>query len=258
LTTPDSATDSPRDRARDLLSLLYLPYNGLVVIPFFASSTIFWGTMAVLSSQISQRVGFHCGTAWAWSTCRMNFTRVRVRGRERADPKQSYVMMSNHQSHFDTLAFYGHWGRQFRWVLKEELRKVPGLGWGCEAVGHIFIDRSNREAAIASLREAQEKLEPGVSIMIFPEGKRSPDGRLGEFKRGGFVMAQQLGLPILPVTISGSHRLLPKGTLRLLPGRIDITIHDPIDPTAYGPDDRERLMADVRAAIGSGLPPRHE
>jgi len=235
------------------LSLIYFPYNALVVMPFFAGSTIFWGVMAVVTSQLSQRLGFHCGTAWAWSTCRMNFTRVRVRGRERADPRQSYVIMSNHQSHFDTLAFYGHWGRQFRWVIKDDLRKVPGLGWGCDAVGHIFIDRSNRERAIASMKEAAQKLEPGVSIMIFPEGERSPDGRLQTFKKGGFVMAEQLGLPILPVTISGSHRVLPKKTLRLLPGRIDITVHAPIDPTTYGPDQRDRLMSDVRAAITSGL-----
>ncbi|MBW2528184.1 MAG: 1-acyl-sn-glycerol-3-phosphate acyltransferase [Deltaproteobacteria bacterium] len=248
-----SAPEPVRDGVRDLLSLLYAPYNGLVVMPFFGASTLFWGVMAVLTSQISPRVGFHCGTVWAWSTCRVNFNRVRVHGRERADPRQSYVMMSNHQSHFDTLAFYGHWGRQFRWVIKEELRKVPGLGWGCDAVGHIFIDRSNRQAAMASLREAQRKLPPGVSIMIFPEGKRSPDGKLQPFKRGGFVMAQELGLPILPLTIRGTGRVLPKNSLRLLPGRIDIVVHDPIDPAAYGSDGRDQLVADVRAAIESGL-----
>ena len=110
MATPDPVTDSARDQGRDRLSLIYFPYNALVVMPFFAGSTIFWGVMAVVTSQLSQRLGFHCGTAWAWSTCRMNFTRVRVRGRERADPRQSYVIMSNHQSHFDTLAFYGHWG----------------------------------------------------------------------------------------------------------------------------------------------------
>ena len=106
---------------------------------------------------------------------------------------------------------------------------------------------------MASLREAQRKLPPGVSIMIFPEGKRSPDGQLQPFKRGGFVMAEELGLPILPVTIRGTGRVLPKNSLRLLPGRIDIVVHDPIDPAAYGPDGRDRLMADVRAAIESGL-----
>ena len=242
-----------RGPLRELLSLLYFPYNGLVVMPFFGASTIFWGVAAVLSSQISPRLGFHCGTAWAWTTNRVNFTRVRVHGRHRADPNQSYVIMSNHQSHWDTLAFYGHWGRQFRWVIKDDLRKVPGLGWGCDAVGHIFIDRSNRERAIESLREASRKLEPGVSIMIFPEGKRSPDGRLQPFKKGGFVMAEEMGLPILPVSISGSHRVLPKKTLRLLPGRIDITVHDPIDTAQYGPDRREELMAAVRTAINAGL-----
>lgn len=173
-------------------------------------------------------------------------------GKERADSTQSYIIMSNHQSHFDVLAFYGHWWRQFRWVMKEELRKVPGLGAGCEAVGHIFVDRSDKAKAVESLKRAQEQLEPGTSIMIFPEGNRSLDGRLSPFKKGGFMMALDMGLPILPVSISGSRKVLPGKTLNLYPGTIRITVHEPIDPMRYGMERRDELMADVRAAIASG------
>lgn len=238
-----------------LRQMAYIPWRGLVFVPFILSSTLFFGSAAVVSSILSPKLAHHCGTLWAWLLCKANFTSVRLIGKGHADPAQSYIIMSNHQSHFDVLAFYGHWWRQFRWVMKEELRKVPGLGAGCEAVGHIFVDRSDRAKAVESLKRAQERLEPGTSIMIFPEGVRSLDGRLGPFKKGGFMMALDMELPILPVSISGSRKILPGKTMRLMPGTIHITVHEPIDPMEYGMDRRDELMADVRAAIASGLTP---
>ena len=163
--------------------------------------------------------------------------------------------MSNHQSHFDILVLYGHWYRQFRWVMKQELRKVPGLGWGCYKCGHIFIDRSDRKKAIESLKSAKPLLEGGISVMFFPEGTRSRDGRMKKFKKGGFMIALDTGLPILSVSISGTGRILPGKTFKLLPGKITITIHPPIDVTQYGEERRDELMADTRKAIASGLTP---
>jgi 1-acyl-sn-glycerol-3-phosphate acyltransferase len=250
--TPGAARE-PGERARDLLRWLYTPYVVLVFVPFLAVTTIFWGVAAVLTSFVSRNVAFHCGTVWAWCLCLANFTRVRVRGRDHAAPGQSYVIMSNHQSHFDILAFYGHWGRQFRWIMKQELRRVPGLGWGCAAVGHIFVDRSDREKAIASMRAAEPLLAGGVSVMIFPEGTRSRDGRMRAFKKGGFMMALEMGLPILPVSISGSRHVLPGHSLRLLPGRVDITVHPPITVAGRSREDRERLMDEVASVIRAGL-----
>ncbi len=245
-----SATSSP---ARAVLRLLYFPYVLLVYAPYMAVSTFFMGILAVGIALVSPRVAFHCGTVWSWLLCLMNFTRVTVRGRENADPDGSYIIMSNHQSHFDVLAFYGHWGRQFRWVIKEELRRAPGLGWYCSAGGHLFVDRSSRERAIASLRAARPLLEGGTSVMIFPEGTRSRDGRLQDFKKGGFMMALDLGLPILPVTISGSRDVLPRGTVRMMPGKVEIKVHPPVDPADYGVERRDELMARVRELIESGL-----
>lgn len=246
----------PETPLRTALRWAWLPYSWGISLPAFSVSTIFWGTMAVVTSKlVDQRVGFHCGTIWAWAACKANLCRVKLTGRANADPKQSYVIMSNHQSSFDILAFYGAWGRQFRWVIKEELRSVPGLGWGCEAVGHIFIDRRDRQRALASLGAAKGQLVDGVSVMFFPEGRRSRDGRLGVFKKGGFMMALDLGLPILPVSISGSHRVMPGTTFKPLPGTIRIHVHPPIDTSTYGTEGRDRLMADVRARIASGLSP---
>ena len=244
-------TDSkPRN---NFLRNLYIPWVWLVFIPYLALSTIIWGIIAVIISALSPKLAFHCGTIWSRCLCWVNFTRVELRGKKNAEKNRSYIIMSNHQSHFDILAFYGKWGRQFRWVLKEELRKVPGLGWYCAAGGHVFIDRSSPEKAIASLNEAKSLLEGGISVMIFPEGKRSDDGRIRDFKKGGFIIALDLGLPILPVSISGSRRVLPNKTLKLFPGTITITVHPPIETTPYGPERREQLMQDVKEKIMLGL-----
>jgi 1-acyl-sn-glycerol-3-phosphate acyltransferase len=147
--------------------------------------------------------------------------------------------MRNHQSHFDVLALAGHWRRQTRWVLKEELRKIPVFGWYCEAGGHIIVDRSSPEHSIESIRNAQVRLEGGISVMIFPEGTRSRDIGIGDFKKGGFMMALELGMPILPISISGSRHVLPSKTLKLLPGNICIQVHEPVDVGLYGLKNRE-------------------
>jgi len=210
------------------------------------------GSAAFLLAGPFPRYVFWVGSAWARVLCWANFTRVTVEGWEHVQPGASYVVMANHQSHFDILAIYGHWRRQFRWVMKLALRRVPFLGPACDRVGHVFIDRSDRARAIDSLAKAKDRIVDGVSILFFPEGTRSPDGRLRLFKKGGFVMARDMGLEILPVSITGSYRVLPKGTLSLLPGHIRVTIHPPLDPAVHG-DDSDALIAAVGATIRSGL-----
>jgi 1-acyl-sn-glycerol-3-phosphate acyltransferase len=232
---------------------VWVPWTWLVFIPYLAVSTAFFGSMAFLVAYVSSRTPFYIGCVWARLLCWANFTRVRVSGLEHMVPGQSYVIMSNHESHFDILAVYGHFWRQFRWVMKQELRRVPFLGAACDRIGHIFIDRSDRERAIASLNAAKPRLAGGVSVLFFPEGTRSRDGRMKEFKKGGFVMAQDMALPILPMSVSGTYKVLPGKSLRLLPGSVRITLHAPVNTAAYGPDDRDRLIADVRARIASGL-----
>ncbi len=252
---PESHQVEPGTRDRELLRWLYTPYCAGVVYPWFIGTTVSMGIAAVAMTKISPRLAFHFGTAWAWMMCKVNWNRVRVHGRENADPSQSYVIMMNHQSQFDILAFYGHYGQQFRWVMKEELRKVPGIGWYTSAGGHVFIDRSDRAKAIASLKAAKPLLDGGISVVFFPEGTRSKDGRMRPFKKGGFMTALQMDLPILPVSISGSRHVLPASGYRSLPGPIDITFQPPIDTSHYTEDTVLDLMADTRAAIASGLTP---
>jgi len=238
---------------RDPRRWLAVPWMLVVFFPLVLVTTALWGTLAVATSLVDRRIGFHCGTIWAWCLTRAALVRVRVRGRERLAPGRSYVVLANHQGNFDILALYGFLGRQFRWVIKQELRNVPFLGWGCAAIGHIFVDRRDPQRAYASLEAAKPHLAGGVSVVFFPEGTRSADGRLQRFKRGGFVMARQLELEIAPVTLSGSHAVLPKGCLFPRPGTIEVTIHPPLAPRDH-PDDAA-LVAAARAAIASGLAP---
>jgi 1-acyl-sn-glycerol-3-phosphate acyltransferase len=241
---------------RKLLHAAYQPYKYGVYIPFLAGSTLFFGglTLGMVPLTSPRFASLVCGAAWARLNGVMTPIRVTVRGREHVDPKQSYVIVANHQSHFDVFVLYGWLGIDFKWVMKQELRKIPGLGIGCEMVGHIFIDRSSTARALASLEAAKRRIVDGTSVVFFPEGTRSRDGSLGEFKKGAFRMAIDLGLPILPLTIDGTRDILPPETMDLMPGSARVTIHAPIDTAGCGEDDLASLMERARAAIQSALP----
>lgn len=240
---------------RKLLVLLYQPYKWLVYVPFLILSTLTFGAIAViLSTLVNQKVGsFIGGAVWSRLNGYMTPIFVKVIGKENIDRTQSYVIVPNHQSHFDVFVLYGWLGIDFKWVLKQELRKVPGLGIGCEKVGHIFIDRSNHEKAIASINAARKKIVNGTSVIFFPEGTRQATGRLGEFKKGAFKFAIDMGLPLLPVTILNTNKILPPRSLNLLPGRATMIIHPKIDTSGYSDENIEELMMKTRAAIQSGI-----
>jgi 1-acyl-sn-glycerol-3-phosphate acyltransferase len=133
--------------------------------------------------------------------------------------------------------------------MKAELRKVPGLGAACERLGHIFVDRSSSRSALETLETARRRIAEGASVLFFPEGTRSPDGTLGAFKRGAFRMALDLGLPILPMTIIGTRRILPPGSRDLRPGRARLIIHPPIETAGWSADRLPELIERAREAI---------
>ena len=161
--------------------------------------------------------------------------------------------MANHQSHYDVLALIGYLPLPLKWVMKMELRKVPIFGIACEKVGHIYIDRGNSEKAQKSLKAAVEKIQAGSSVVFFPEGTRSSDGKLHSFKKGGFVMALEAQVPILPVTVVGGRKVLPKTSLRILPGNMKIIMHKPIPVNEYTYETREKLIEQVRKVIEKDL-----
>ncbi|MFZ5571330.1 MAG: lysophospholipid acyltransferase family protein [Thermodesulfobacteriota bacterium] len=240
-----------------ILHALYQPYKWLVYIPVLALTTAFFGSLAFLIALMGMpRLGSLVGgVTWARINSYMTPMFVRVVGREHIDKRRSYVVVSNHQSHFDIFVLYGWLGVDFKWVMKSALRKIPFLGIACEKLEHIYIDRSNTQSAIDSINQAKTRIVNGTSVLFFPEGTRSETSRMGPFKKGAFRFAADLGLPILPITIVGTGEILPKNTVDLFPGRVLMTIHPPIDIHGYDAENLEILMDKVRSVIESALPP---
>jgi 1-acyl-sn-glycerol-3-phosphate acyltransferase len=175
--------------------------------------------------------------------------RLVVSGREHADPRRPTVYVSNHQSTSDIPALLVALPVNVRFVAKEQLRWVPIVGWYLQLAGHIIVDRANTRLAIASLDKAARKIRSGTSIIVFPEGTRSPDRRIRPFKKGPFALAIKAGAAICPVTIEGSGKLMPKRSWRIYPGEIRVKIGAPIDAAQYREEDRDNLMRAVRDVV---------
>ena len=179
--------------------------------------------------------------------------RVQLVGLERLDPKRCYVFMSNHVSNLDPPLLVPSLPGRTTVLVKKELFKIPILGRAMRMASLVPVDRSNREAAVASLRLAAEVLKrEHIHMTIYPEGTRSPDGRLLPFKKGPFYLALETNFPIVPVTVLGTRELMPKGRLRIKPGMTKLVFHEPVDPEKV--PDREQLMEIVAEKIASALP----
>jgi 1-acyl-sn-glycerol-3-phosphate acyltransferase len=248
-------TEAGTKPRRGILWLLYQPYKYLVFAPLLVLSTCFFVGLGVVFIFLFDDTVANRTTGVWWSRFNSFITpmRVTVIGKENIKKGQSYVVVSNHQSNYDVFVLFGWLGIDLKWVIKTELRKYPVFGYATEKGGNIIIDRSNAKRAYESLQKTKLKVVNGASIIMLPEGTRSRTGQLGEFKKGAFWLAQELDLPILPVTITGTRKILPPKTLDLLPGRATMRIHAPVDIRAYSEDSPDRLIDDVRNIIQEGL-----
>ncbi|MBF0104080.1 MAG: 1-acyl-sn-glycerol-3-phosphate acyltransferase [Deltaproteobacteria bacterium] len=238
---------------KKILHILYQPYKWLVLLPFFVLVTIGLSFIALSTMAVfGPKPGALCGVVWARLNAWMTPVWVSVRGRENVNPQQSYVIVSNHQSIYDIYLFYGWMGVDFKWVMKQEIRKIPFIGISCDRIGNIYIDRSNTEAALKSLNMAKEKIKDGTSVMFFAEGTRSKTGEIGPFKKGAFMFARDLNISILPVTVSGTFKIMPPHTMNVFPGHAKMTIHPPVDINAWKDRDISELINYVRDIIVSG------
>ena len=231
-----------------ILYPFYILYQYLIAWPIlvvltaftaiFTICTVFWRN-AEFVHKVQQ--------FWSRSFFWLMFLPVSVDGAEHIQPGQSYVFVANHQSMFDVWLVYGWLPVIFKWLMKAELRKVPFVGTGCKAAGHIFVDRRNAKAAMESLKEVERQLVGGVSTVIFPEGTRSKDGEVGRFKRGAFQIAWDLGLPVIPLSLSGCFDVLPKGKPFVHRHPVHMHIDKAIDLKKYA-DSNEAIEA-VREAV---------
>ncbi len=236
---------------RLLLVYLWAPFANLL----WYAHTLLMGSLSLLVWPFD-RFGnkqFWCARWWcrlvAWSI----FARIRVHGVEHVRPDQPYVYMANHSSLIDTPALFAYLPHPFRIMAKRELFYVPFMGWHLWTAGHFAIDRGNARKTVASLRRVIEGVRNGRSLAVFPEGTRTPDGRLQTFQSGVFKIAVKAGVPIVPVTIRGTFELLPKATLAPRPGRVDVILGEPIDTTDYNDKRLDDLIARTKAAIQQTL-----
>ncbi len=230
--------------------LLYAAYTRAVYIPILGLVTVVLAITSLMGSfLLGPRAGAFSGLLWSHLMMGLIPMRVTVRGAARRDPAQSYVVVSNHLSHVDTWALLGWLDYDLKFVMKQELRRVPFFGIACEKMGHVFVDRSSPRAAIASLATAKRKIRDGRSILFFPEGTRGNGRELRPFKKGAFHMALDLGIPILPLTIRGSNRVLPPRTIALRPGTVELIVHEPIPVAGSETGDAHTLAQQARAVI---------
>ena len=189
---------------------------------------------------------------WARVSLLLAGVRLTVEGHKHL-PAVAAVYMPNHQSNFDILALYAGLPVQFRWLAKEELFRIPLFGFAMRRTGYIPVDRSDHKKAIRSMAEAARRISEGTSVVVFPEGTRSPDGALLPFKKGGFVLAIDAAAPIVPVAISGSHEVMPKHSHWIRGGHIRITLCPAVPTAGTTAAERDALMEAVRRPIAEAL-----
>lgn len=240
---------------KKITRILYLIYQWLIAGPIFVAATLVTAFLTAVGSRLfsSNFWGYWPPHFWSRLTCCLFLIRVKVSGRENIQKGTSYVFVANHQGAYDIWAIYGYLNHNFKWLMKKELEKVPAIGWACKWAGQVFVDDSSVAGIRETIAEAEDKLQHGMSLTIFPEGSRSWDGKMIPFKRGAFMLAGEFKLPVVPLTIDGSFKALPRTTYNMTPTTIRLTIHPPIYPGERGFNTKQ-LMAQCREAIESSLP----
>jgi 1-acyl-sn-glycerol-3-phosphate acyltransferase len=220
------------------------------LIPAIAIYTIVLGTLSLGSSLFEKRGYFAhwCARTWARLILATTGVRVTLEGLERLTPGKTYVFVANHQSIYDIPVLFWSLPYQLRIIAKESLGNFPFLGWHLRRTGHMLVDRS-RPDRTKIFGWASRLTSQGLSLIVFPEGTRSRDGRVNRFKGGSFFLALEAGLPIVPLSIVGSRHVMLKGRLATYPGKVRLVVHDPIDTSALADTDRKEFGERVRQVI---------
>jgi 1-acyl-sn-glycerol-3-phosphate acyltransferase len=232
-----------------------LAFRALLNVALIAVATIL-GSVAALLGRLLDSSGdsvVRLAAWWSRSICWLAGVRITVERQTELDPTRPYVFMSNHLSTLDIWAAYVAIPVPVRMIAKKQLSRIPLFGWAMAAGRFIFIDRQNAVAARRSIERAKERIHDGDSVLIFPEGTRSRDGKLGAFKKGGFHLAIDAGVPIVPLAMEGTRELMPRGSLLLRPGRMRVTVGAPIPTEGLSSEDRDALLERVHGTIAAML-----
>ena len=244
------------------MKYLYNTYQLLIALPLIVIETVIICSCIIVGAAL----GFghfwanYPPRLWARIILWLLFIPVKVEGRNRLDHKESYVFVANHQGAFDIFLIYGHLNRNFKWMMKYQLRKIPFVGFACAKTHQIFVDKRGPKKIKATYDLARETLQDGTSVTVFPEGSRSYTGHMGVFKKGAFMLADELQLPVVPLTINGSFNIMPRTRDMKFARwhRLTLTIHDPIYPVGKGPDNVEATKNQAYDSVMSALVPEYQ
>jgi len=242
--------------------MIYKIYQLFIALPLIAIWTVIISLTVAIGCTVGNGHfwGYYPGKWWGNVILKILLIPVKVEGRENISRNESYVIVSNHQGMFDIFLIYGHLCRNFKWMMKHQLRSMPFVGFACEKAHHIFVDRRGPRKIKETYDKARETLKDGMSLVVFPEGARTFTGHMGVFRRGAFMLADELQLPVVPLTINGSFNIMPrtKDWHWVAWHPLTLTIHKPIYPQTQGADNIKRTMDKSYEDIMSALPKEYQ
>lgn len=241
-------------------TLVYRIYQICIAVPVLLVLTLLTALVTTGGSFIGSASfwGYHPGKIWSRLICYILFLPIRVNENPHIRKKTSYIFVANHQGAFDIFLIYGFLGRNFKWMMKKSLRSIPFVGKACQSAGHVFVDKSGPKKVQETIDHARHTLRDGMSLVVFPEGRRTPTGHMGNFKKGAFQLADELRLPVVPLSIEGSFEVLPRSGGFIKRHRMTLTMHDPILPQGEGPDNIRETMESAFQAIQHALPEKYK
>lgn len=244
------------------MKYLYRTYQLLIALPLIAIYTLITSLMVTIGCTLGNGHfwGYYPGKWWAQFIIRILLLPVKVEGRENLVKGQSYVFVANHQGAFDIFLIYGFLSRNFKWMMKRQLRQMPFVGKACESAHHIFVDKRGASKIRETYDRARQTLQGGMSLVVFPEGARSFTGHMGVFKRGAFMLADDIELPVVPLTINGSFDIMPRtrDMKWVVWHPLCLTIHKPILPVGKGADNIKYLEQESYKVVMSGLEKQYQ
>lgn len=244
------------------MKYLYRAYQLCIAAPIIAVATLLTALVTIVGCAVGNGHfwGYYPGKLWSRLIVKILLLPVKVEGRENLKRGQSYVFVSNHQGAFDIFLIYGYLNRNFKWMMKRQLRDVPFVGQACASAHHIFVDKRGASKIKKTYDEARKTLQGGMSVVIFPEGARTFTGHMGKFKRGAFMLADEVQLPVVPITINGSFDVMPR--MRdmhwVIWHPLRLTIHQPIFPQGRDAEDIRHMEEQCYQTVMSALVPEYQ
>lgn len=240
------------------MKYLYRIYQLFIALPVLLVATVLTALVTTIGSTIGSAHfwGYYPAMIWSRLMCWGMLLPVKVIGREKLQKNTSYVFVANHQGPYDIFLVYGFLGRNFKWMMKKSLSQIPLIGRACISAGHIMVDKSGPKAVQRTYDQGRKVLRNGTSLVVFPEGARTFTGHMGVFRRGAFQLADELQLPVVPVTINGPFDVLPrtKGFFFINYHPLEMTIHQPIMPKGKGPENVKAVTEEAYQVVMSALP----